>query len=127
VINPRQFETGQCCVITRRHVATVLELSDEECAAALVSARRDAVALLAAYRPQGILTCQNNGIFSGQETRISISMSCRGKRAATGGSARRSSRRWTARGAPEEVRTTRLETQNAWRASARQTRSSLQP
>lgn len=26
VINPWQFEVGQCCVITRRYVATLLEL-----------------------------------------------------------------------------------------------------
>lgn len=28
VLNPRRFETGQGCVITRRHVATLLDLSD---------------------------------------------------------------------------------------------------
>ncbi|RZA35184.1 MAG: HIT family protein [Lysobacteraceae bacterium] len=68
VINPWQFETGQCCVITRRHVATLLDLSDLECAAILVSARKVAEALVKAYRPLGILTFQNNGVFSGQET-----------------------------------------------------------
>lgn len=68
VINPWQFEVGQCCVITRRHVATLLDLSDQECAAILVSARRVAEALVKAYRPLGILTFQNNGVFSGQET-----------------------------------------------------------
>ena len=68
VINPWQFEIGQCCVITRRHVATLLELSDRECEAILVSAKRVAGALVKAYRPLGILTFQNNGVFSGQET-----------------------------------------------------------
>jgi histidine triad (HIT) family protein len=68
VINPWQFEVGQCCVITRRHVATLLDLSDQECAAVMVSARRVAEALVRAYRPLGILTFQNNGIYSGQET-----------------------------------------------------------
>ncbi len=68
VINPRQFEVGQCCVITRRHVATLLELSDQECAAVMVSAKRVAEALVRAYDPLGILTFQNNGVFSGQET-----------------------------------------------------------
>jgi histidine triad (HIT) family protein len=68
VINPWQFEVGQCCVITRRHVATLLDLSDQECAAVMVSARRVAEALLRAYRPLGILTFQNNGVYSGQET-----------------------------------------------------------
>lgn len=68
VINPWQFETGQCCVITRRHVATLLELTDVECAAILPAARRVAQALVGAFRPLGILTFQNNGVFSGQET-----------------------------------------------------------
>lgn len=68
VINPWQFEVGQCCVITRRHVATLLDLSDQECRAVMVSARRVAEALVRTYRPLGILTFQNNGVFSGQET-----------------------------------------------------------
>jgi diadenosine tetraphosphate (Ap4A) HIT family hydrolase len=68
VINPWQFEVGQCCVITRRHVATLLDLSGLECAAIMVSAKRVAEALLKTYRPLGILTFQNNGVFSGQET-----------------------------------------------------------
>ena len=68
VINPWQFEVGQCCVITRRHVATLLELSGDECAAVMVSAKRVAEALVNAYRPLGILTFQNNGVYSGQET-----------------------------------------------------------
>jgi diadenosine tetraphosphate (Ap4A) HIT family hydrolase len=68
VVNPWQFEVGQCCVITRRHVATLLELSDRECGAILVSARRLALALVRSYRPLGILTFQNNGVYSGQET-----------------------------------------------------------
>jgi histidine triad (HIT) family protein len=68
VINPLQFEVGQCCVITRRHVATLLDLSDPECAEIMVSARRVAEALVRTYRPLGILTFQNNGVFSGQET-----------------------------------------------------------
>src|SRR5687768_3170250 len=68
VINPWQFEIGQCCVITRRHVATLLDLSDQECGAILVAAKRVAEALVKAYRPLGILTFQNNGVYSGQET-----------------------------------------------------------
>lgn len=68
VINPWQFEVGQCCVITRRHVATLLDLSDPECATVLMAARRVAQALIGAFRPLGILTFQNNGVFSGQET-----------------------------------------------------------
>ena len=68
VINPWQFEVGQCCVITRRHVATLLDLSDEECAAIMGSAKRVAEALVKTFNPLGILTFQNNGVYSGQET-----------------------------------------------------------
>ena len=67
VINPNQYEIGQCCVITRRHVGTLLDLSDEELAAVLKAAQRVASALLGAFRPLGILTFQNNGVYSGQE------------------------------------------------------------
>lgn len=68
LVNPRQFEVGQCCVVTRRHVATLLDLSAEECAAVMAAAKRVAEALVRTYRPLGILTFQNNGVFSGQET-----------------------------------------------------------
>ena len=68
MINPWQFEAGQCCVITRRHVATLLDLSAPECSAILQAAKRVAEALVGAYRPLGILTFQNNGVYSGQET-----------------------------------------------------------
>ena len=68
VINPWQFEVGQCCVITRRHVATLLDLSDTECAAVMAAAKRVAEAQIRVYRPLGILTFQNNGVYSGQET-----------------------------------------------------------
>lgn len=68
LINPWQFEVGQCCVITRRHVATLLDLNARECEAVLVSAKRVAAALVGAFNPLGILTFQNNGVYSGQET-----------------------------------------------------------
>lgn len=67
VINPYQFEVGQCCVVTRRHVGTLLDLSDAESAAVIAAAQQVASALIAAYQPLGILTFQNNGVFSGQE------------------------------------------------------------
>lgn len=67
VVTPVQFEVGQCCVVTRRHVATLLELTDEEGAAVIKAARDVAQALLATYEPLGILTFQNNGVYSGQE------------------------------------------------------------
>jgi histidine triad (HIT) family protein len=68
LVNPWQFEQGQCCVVTRRHVATLLDLGDAECAAVMLAARRLAEAQLKAFRPLGILTFQNNGVYSGQET-----------------------------------------------------------
>ena len=68
VINPWQFEVGQCCVITRRHVALLLDLTDEEGVAVIRAAKRLAQALDRAFSPLGILTFQNNGVYSGQET-----------------------------------------------------------
>ena len=68
VVNPWQFETGQCCVITRRHVATLLDLVEAECMAVMIAAKRAAEALVRTYSPLGILTFQNNGVYSGQET-----------------------------------------------------------
>ena len=68
VINPWQFEVGQCCVITRRHAGTLLDLSQDECAAVALAAKRVAEALVRAFRPLGILTFQNNGVYCGQET-----------------------------------------------------------
>ena len=62
-----QFEVGQCCVVTRRHVATLLDLTDQEGAAVIKAAREVAQALLATFKPLGILTFQNNGVYSGQE------------------------------------------------------------
>lgn len=68
VINPWQFEVGQCCVITRRHVPLILDLTDEEGAAVARAAKRVAEALVHAFQPLGILTFQNNGVYSGQES-----------------------------------------------------------
>ena len=68
VINPWQFETGQCCVITRRHIALLLDLTDEEGVAVIRAAKRLAQALDRAFSPLGIVTFQNNGVYSGQET-----------------------------------------------------------
>jgi len=68
VVTPMQFEVGQCCVVTRRHVATLLDLTDQEGAAVIKAAREVAQALLVTYKPLGILTFQNNGVYSGQLT-----------------------------------------------------------
>jgi histidine triad (HIT) family protein len=67
VINPFQYEVGQCCVITKRHVGTLLELSNEEASAIMNAAKRAAAALVITYQPLGVLTFQNNGVYSGQE------------------------------------------------------------
>jgi histidine triad (HIT) family protein len=67
VINPFQFEVGQCCVVTRRHAGTLLDLSDKEGAAVIEAAQRVALAFVETYKPLGILTFQNNGVYSGQE------------------------------------------------------------
>ena len=67
VVTPVQFEVGQCCVVTRRHAGTLLDLTDEEGAAVIKAARDVAHALLTTYKPLGILTFQNNGVYSGQE------------------------------------------------------------
>lgn len=67
VMNPSQYEVGQCCVITKRHVATLLELNEEESSAIIKAAQRTAIALVATYQPLGVLTFQNNGVYSGQE------------------------------------------------------------
>ena len=67
IINPWQFEIGQCCVITRRHAPTLLDLSSEELSSVLHSARRVAEAQIEVFEPLGILTFQNNGVYSGQE------------------------------------------------------------
>lgn len=67
VINPSQYEIGQCCVITKRHVGTLLDLSDGESSAIIVAAKKVAHALIKTYQPLGVLTFQNNGVYSGQE------------------------------------------------------------
>ena len=67
VINPSQYEIGQCCVITKRHVGTLLELNEDEAAAIIKAAQRVAAALVSLYQPLGVLTFQNNGVYSGQE------------------------------------------------------------
>ena len=67
VINPYQYEVGQCCVVTRRHAPTLLDLNDEEANEIIGAAKRLSIALMSAYQPLGILTFQNNGVFSGQE------------------------------------------------------------
>ena len=67
VINPSQYETGQCCVVTKRHANTLLDLTEAEGTASIVAAKKVSIALIKTYRPLGVLTFQNNGVYSGQE------------------------------------------------------------
>jgi diadenosine tetraphosphate (Ap4A) HIT family hydrolase len=67
LLNGRQFEIGQCVVIPRRHVRTLLDLESLEGSAVMAAAKRVARALVHTYSPAGVLLYQNNGIGSGQE------------------------------------------------------------
>jgi diadenosine tetraphosphate (Ap4A) HIT family hydrolase len=67
LLNGRQFEIGQCVVIPRRHVPTLLDLEGPEEAAVMAAAKRIARALVETYTPDGVLLYQNNGVGSGQE------------------------------------------------------------
>ena len=66
-LNGRQFEVGQCVVVPKRHVPTLLELGDGECQAVMTAARRISEVMMETFRPDGILLYQNNGEASGQE------------------------------------------------------------
>jgi diadenosine tetraphosphate (Ap4A) HIT family hydrolase len=66
-VGPRQWEEGQCLVIPRRHAPTVLDLTDDECAALMLEIRRIGRALMGAYDPDGLTVYQNNGVASLQE------------------------------------------------------------
>jgi histidine triad (HIT) family protein len=67
VLNGRQFEVGQCIVLTCRHAPTLLDLTFEEEGAILAAAKRVAVVMNTVLDPEGILLYQNNGLGSGQE------------------------------------------------------------
>jgi len=67
VLNGRQYEIGQCIVVPIRHAPTLLELSDDEAAAVMSTAKRLTAAMLKAFAPDGVLLYQNNGVGSGQE------------------------------------------------------------
>jgi histidine triad (HIT) family protein len=67
VLNGRQYETGQCIVLPKRHVPTLLELSAQEAAAVMLAAKRIGAAITRAFAPDALLLYQNNGILSGQE------------------------------------------------------------
>ena len=67
ILNKRQIETGQVLVMPRRHVPTLLDLSEKEGAAVMQAAQRVARAMVQAFSPDGITVYQNNGVVSLQE------------------------------------------------------------
>jgi histidine triad (HIT) family protein len=67
LLNGRQFEVGQCIVVTRRHAPTLFDLTSAEHAAIMLAARRAASVMVSELDPDGVLLYQNNGVGSGQE------------------------------------------------------------
>ena len=58
-INP--LTSGHCLVVSKPHAATIFEAADEDLRAAVVTAKRVAVALLRAVKPDGLNVLQANG------------------------------------------------------------------
>lgn len=61
-----QVNPGHVLVATRRHAATLLDITPEEAAAVMQTARRVALAAQAAFQPAGITLLQANGAVAGQ-------------------------------------------------------------
>jgi histidine triad (HIT) family protein len=58
-INP--LNTGHCLVVTRRHAATLWDAEVEDLQAAIATAQKVAIALVAAVKPDGLNMLQANG------------------------------------------------------------------
>jgi histidine triad (HIT) family protein len=58
-INP--VNSGHCLVVTKAHAPTIFEAGEEDLAAAIVTARRVAMALLRAVKPDGLNILQAHG------------------------------------------------------------------
>jgi len=58
-INP--LNTGHCLVVTRRHAATIWDAQVEDLQAAIATAQKVAIALVAAVKPDGLNMLQANG------------------------------------------------------------------
>jgi histidine triad (HIT) family protein len=58
-INP--LNSGHCLVATKAHAATIYETDDDDLAAAIVTARRVALAIRQALHPDGLNLLQANG------------------------------------------------------------------
>lgn len=67
LLNARQYETGQCLVLPRRHAPTLTDLSAREGAAVFDAAQRLMETMTRLMDPDGVLLYQNNGVGSGQE------------------------------------------------------------
>ena len=61
-----QVTPGHVLVATRRHGATLLDITPEEAGAAMQTAQRIAVAAQAAFDPAGLTILQANGAVGGQ-------------------------------------------------------------
>jgi histidine triad (HIT) family protein len=58
-INP--LNAGHCLVATKAHAPTIFDASEEDLQAAMVTAKRVAIALLQAVKPDGLNLLQANG------------------------------------------------------------------
>jgi len=58
-INP--INSGHCLVVTKRHAATIFEADVEDLMAAMATARKVAVAIQEALKPDGLNMLQANG------------------------------------------------------------------
>jgi len=58
-INP--LTSGHCLVVTKRHATTLLEAEVEDLGAAIATAKRVALAIQAALKPDGLNMLQANG------------------------------------------------------------------
>ena len=61
-----QVNPGHVLVATRRHAATLFDITPEEAAAVMQTARRVALAAQAAFAPEGLNLLQFNGAVAGQ-------------------------------------------------------------
>jgi diadenosine tetraphosphate (Ap4A) HIT family hydrolase len=61
-VAPRRQHPGRLLVISKRHAPTLFDLTDEEAAAIMRDARRAALAVTRAFKPDGLTIYQNNGV-----------------------------------------------------------------
>jgi histidine triad (HIT) family protein len=67
ILNGRQYEVGQCIVVPVRHAPTLIDLTEEDVAAVMSTAKRLTEVMVKTFAPDGVLLYQNNGLGSGQE------------------------------------------------------------